>query len=626
MFDPPGNRLLPASQRALFAQHFDKDLRFFQLLLLLINKSCPLKNVDLMWRDIDGPHRAGRRFCLGTTQALGDVLSGYVRCEQTDPNPRFCSVVNDGGKRDAESCGRSDSAAMDRVGQSGGAEVYRCHAGLIDIAVPVISEGRHIATLFSGQVLNAPPSAGEFVRIQDAVRPLSYIDVKELEEAYQNVPVVSQEDIERTVGIMQIFADYVATCWARLREAVESQHSRIRTAQLHRKEFAHLLLAGDDVDLGRLRELAKNLGFAHYPNRVLVVQVQQASPGSPDVAFDLAFTQVLHAVEELTEKTAGAASAHLRGCGICVLFWDPGARSGAGGDLKVQVLAQRILSTISERCEIPVRIGIGRVKHEWRRLRESYQEAWMALAESPSPIAIRKASTPAVRELSTGLEESCRLLLERKLKEARAGLFALPVLAGRSLGDKGPGLKATRQFLASALEFVVLTAGRLGCERDATVTWRCETLEAIELSPTAFDLQEVWASFCERVLDAVGRMYAGKHQKLVDLAQQLILRKLERDHGPDAVCLADLARSVGVSPGHLSRTFKRTTGVTLERYLMVKRVERAQRLLLDPVSRVSETAERCGFCNPAYFARVFRKLTGCSPSEFSKQPNRAATA
>jgi hypothetical protein len=38
LFDPPGNRLLPASKRALFAQHFDKDLRFFQLLL----ESCRL--------------------------------------------------------------------------------------------------------------------------------------------------------------------------------------------------------------------------------------------------------------------------------------------------------------------------------------------------------------------------------------------------------------------------------------------------------------------------------------------------------------------------------------------------------------------------------------------------------
>lgn len=80
---------------------------------------------------------------------------------------------------------------------------------------------------------------------------------------------------------------------------------------------------------------------------------------------------------------------------------------------------------------------------------------------------------------------------------------------------------------------------------------------------------------------------------------------------------------IGVSAGHLSRTFRRVSGLTFERYLMEKRVERAQRLLLDPVSRVSDVAERCDFCNPAYFARVFRKLSGCSPTEYSKNPIHA---
>jgi AraC-like DNA-binding protein len=36
---------------------------------------------------------------------------------------------------------------------------------------------------------------------------------------------------------------------------------------------------------------------------------------------------------------------------------------------------------------------------------------------------------------------------------------------------------------------------------------------------------------------------------------------------------------------------------------------------------VAEVAERCGFCNPAYFATVFRKYVHCTPREFASQPS-----
>jgi hypothetical protein len=51
----------------------------------------------------------------------------------------------------------------------------------------------------------------------------------------------------------------------------------------------------------------------------------------------------------------------------------------------------------------------------------------------------------------------------------------------------------------------------------------------------------------------------------------------------------------------------RTTGVTLEQFLIRQRVELDKRTLLDPRFNVAEVAERCGFCNPAYFASVFKK-------------------
>jgi AraC-like DNA-binding protein len=41
-----------------------------------------------------------------------------------------------------------------------------------------------------------------------------------------------------------------------------------------------------------------------------------------------------------------------------------------------------------------------------------------------------------------------------------------------------------------------------------------------------------------------------------------------------------------------------------------------------PADHFLEVAERCGFCNPAYFASVFKKHVKCTPREFASKPHR----
>src|SRR5579859_5610456 len=108
---------------------FESDLRFFQLLLVLINKSCPIKNIDLMWNN-DEPSGPRLTQITGTIQASQSPCSDLIRDHQVCQAPRFCQIVDPG-------CRNSDQEAAKRAGLTGKAEVYVCHAGLIDVAVPV---------------------------------------------------------------------------------------------------------------------------------------------------------------------------------------------------------------------------------------------------------------------------------------------------------------------------------------------------------------------------------------------------------------------------------------------------------------------------------------------------------
>ena len=81
------------------------------------------------------------------------------------------------------------------------------------------------------------------------------------------------------------------------------------------------------------------------------------------------------------------------------------------------------------------------------------------------------------------------------------------------------------------------------------------------------------------------------------------------------ISLGDLATRFAMSPSHLSRVFKNRTGRTLTEYVAHRRIDYAKELLETSTMPVSEIAEESGYDSYFYFARVFRRLTGQTPTE-----------
>jgi AraC-like DNA-binding protein/ligand-binding sensor protein len=594
---------------------FEKDLSFFQLLLVLINKSCPIRSIDLLWKS-DEPPKTDLTYITGTAQALQSASSRFVPSQRENLNPQFCKLVHAG-------CSVSDKAAEARVGITGKPEVYQCHAGLIDIAVPVICEGQHIATIFTGQVLKPQPDKKSFREVLDKVRTLGTIDPAQLMSAYQQVPVVSDEDIQHTVSILEIFAEYLATAWKRLLDAADAQRLRSRESQLLRKDMAHILLEGRIEESARLSDIARTLGFTSYPNRVLIVQPQDESePGPSPSSFDLQLTRTLYAIEDLTGNMKNVMSVHLHRRGICIFVANSGGRAGIANEVRVYSFAQRLVNQVHQRHGLRIRIGVGRSKEEWHKLAESYQEAWAALAESESTIAVYKDAPDNFRELSTHIAHACQALSQGNTPQMNAALQSLFVLANRHHGSKDYRLSALRQFLTSALDMLILTAQAVNCDAAALDRLRKEACERMEIAATTSELQDSWSSCVAHLIEERKRMFLGRHEKIVERARALIHQNIDWPEGSLPVSIVEIAKALGVSEGHLSRTFKKIAGVSFERYVIDRRIERARQLLLDPSSRVSQVAEKCDFCNPAYFAKVFRRVVGCSPTDFSRRPSQ----
>lgn len=86
--------------------------------------------------------------------------------------------------------------------------------------------------------------------------------------------------------------------------------------------------------------------------------------------------------------------------------------------------------------------------------------------------------------------------------------------------------------------------------------------------------------------------------------------------GEKDLSLGRLAETVYLTPTYLSSMFSRTMGVTVGQYITEARIRKAAELLKDPQYKQYQVAEMVGYDDPKYFARLFKKKMGVSPSEY----------
>lgn len=92
------------------------------------------------------------------------------------------------------------------------------------------------------------------------------------------------------------------------------------------------------------------------------------------------------------------------------------------------------------------------------------------------------------------------------------------------------------------------------------------------------------------------------------LAQDLMASRLDGE-----IRLSEVADACGLSVKHFARAFQRSAGGPPHRWLMQRRIERAQSLLLSTSNTLAAIALECGFTDQSHFTTVFRRMVGVPP-------------
>jgi AraC-like DNA-binding protein len=93
-------------------------------------------------------------------------------------------------------------------------------------------------------------------------------------------------------------------------------------------------------------------------------------------------------------------------------------------------------------------------------------------------------------------------------------------------------------------------------------------------------------------------------------------RKFIEEHSGEELSLRRVAKAVNIHPNYLSEKFKHVTGMNFVEYVACTRFKEACRLLHDGDLKISDIAFAAGFQSLSQFNRVFKRLSGKSPTRY----------
>lgn len=130
------------------------------------------------------------------------------------------------------------------------------------------------------------------------------------------------------------------------------------------------------------------------------------------------------------------------------------------------------------------------------------------------------------------------------------------------------------------------------------------------------DAQAVFALLRDGICRQIRRLEAERSQR--ETRPITDAKRYIQQHYREALRLEDVSSAVGFNATYFSTLFKKETGQNFVDYLTDLRIGKAKELLSGEDLSVQDVAEMVGYQDLKYFSKLFKKLTGVSPSDYKK--------
>lgn len=119
-----------------------------------------------------------------------------------------------------------------------------------------------------------------------------------------------------------------------------------------------------------------------------------------------------------------------------------------------------------------------------------------------------------------------------------------------------------------------------------------------------------------------GNTEAEQPEELINPTMMMQIIKEIKQNYTHNVTLSGLSEKYGISMGYLSSQLKSELGQSFSEYITSKRIQKAKELLADETLSIETITELTGYNDYFYFTKVFKKITGISPSKYRKYMNK----
>lgn len=110
--------------------------------------------------------------------------------------------------------------------------------------------------------------------------------------------------------------------------------------------------------------------------------------------------------------------------------------------------------------------------------------------------------------------------------------------------------------------------------------------------------------------------------KIIEEIKTLIIKSIYEDSKPETTNYSDyLSSATGKPYPVLSSLFSSVENITIEKFIIMQKIERAKELLVYGELTLSEIAFRLGYSSSQHLSNQFKKITGFTPSYFKELKN-----
>ena len=164
---------------------------------------------------------------------------------------------------------------------------------------------------------------------------------------------------------------------------------------------------------------------------------------------------------------------------------------------------------------------------------------------------------------------------------------------------------------------------------DQKVPWQKEVLNALEYGWQCFAKETMGYEFAVReslsklilviCTNSSRQKNSPSPKALRDGERMKLMMQYISEHFSDEITIADLADCAMISESEVLRCFHNTIGNTPIQYVKQFRIHKAAALLTSTDLKIVDIGNFCGFQEMSYFAKSFKKIYGCTPTEYRLQ-------